>query len=48
VIGGVAALACGVLALPALRRIDRRPGPAQFPEAIWGTKPAMPPPVAQN
>ena len=27
VIGGVAALACGVLALPALTRIDRRPAP---------------------
>jgi hypothetical protein len=29
VIGGVATLACGVLALPALTRIDRRP--AQVP-----------------
>jgi MFS family permease len=27
VIGGVAALACGVLALPALTRLDRRPAP---------------------
>ena len=27
VIGGVAALACGILALPALTRIDRRPAP---------------------
>jgi predicted MFS family arabinose efflux permease len=27
VIGGLAALACGVLALPALTRIDRRPAP---------------------
>jgi hypothetical protein len=28
VIGGLAALACGVLALPALTRIDRHPGGA--------------------
>ena len=31
VIGGVAALACGVLALPALTRIDRRPAPDTSP-----------------
>ena len=31
VIGGVAALACGVLALPALTRIDRRPAPDASP-----------------
>jgi len=31
VIGGVAALACGVLALPALNRIDRRPAPDTSP-----------------
>jgi MFS family permease len=31
VIGGVAALACGVLALPALARIDRRPAPDTSP-----------------
>jgi MFS family permease len=31
VIGGVAALACGVLALPALTRIDRRPSPDTSP-----------------
>ena len=31
VIGGVAALACGVLALPALPRIDRRPAPDTSP-----------------
>jgi len=31
VIGGVATLACGVLALPALTRIDRRPAPDASP-----------------
>jgi MFS family permease len=31
VIGGLAALACGVLALPALTRLDRRPAPDTFP-----------------
>ena len=31
VIGGVAALACGVLALPALTRLDRRPAPDTSP-----------------
>jgi MFS family permease len=31
VIGGVAALACGVLALPALTRLDRRPAPDSPP-----------------
>ena len=31
VIGGVAALACGILALPALTRIDRRPAPDTSP-----------------
>jgi MFS family permease len=31
VIGGVATLACGVLALPALTRIDRRPAPDTSP-----------------
>jgi MFS family permease len=31
VIGGVAALACGVLALPALTRLDRRPAPDRSP-----------------
>jgi predicted MFS family arabinose efflux permease len=34
VIGGVAALACGVLALPALTRIDRRPAPDAPPAPV--------------
>jgi MFS family permease len=34
VIGGLAALACGVLALPALTRIDRRPAPDTPPAPV--------------
>jgi MFS family permease len=46
VIGGLATLACGILALPALTRIDRRasrtadPAPADHPPAISSVSPA--------
>jgi MFS family permease len=43
VIGGLATLACGLLALPALTRIDRRPGGTQPPaRGVTGTVAAPP------